>query len=68
MARKTEQQIMLQAWWVRFLIGVAFLLLAYAFASLAIDSGSWLEYIVTVVFVWFGIRDVLLGIRLIFSR
>ena len=68
MARKTKQQIMMRTWWVRGCLGIAFLLLAYGFASLAIDSGNWLEYILTIVLVWFGIKDLLLSVRLIFTR
>ena len=68
MARQTKQQLMLRTWWVRGLLGVVFLLIAYGFASLAIDSGNWLEYAVTLILVWFGIKDLLLSVRLIFSH
>lgn len=68
MPKQTKQQMMLQTWWVRGLLGLAFLLLAYGFASLAIDSGSWLEYGVAIVLVWFGVKDVFRSVRLIFSH
>ena len=68
MARKTKQQMMMRTWWVRGLLAIAMLLLAYGFASLAIDSGNWLEYIITIILVWFGIKDLLLSVRLVFSR
>jgi predicted tellurium resistance membrane protein TerC len=68
MARKTRQQMMMRIWWVKGLLAIAMLLLAYGFASLAIDSGSWLEYVVTIILVWFGVKDLFLSVRLIFSR
>ena len=68
MTAKTKQQILLQTWWVRGLLGLAMLLLAYGFASLAIDSGSWLEYAAAIVLIWFGIKDLILSVRLIFVR
>ena len=68
MARKTKQQLMMRVWWVRGLLAIAMLLLAYGFASLAINSGSWLEYAVTIILVWFGVKDLMLSVRLIFSR
>ena len=66
MAGKTKQQMMLQTWWVRGLLGLACLLLAYGFASLAIDSGNWLEYAATIVLIWFGIKDLIRSVHLIF--
>lgn len=68
MAKKTKQQIMMQTWWVRVLLALAFLLLAYGFASLAIDSGSLLEYAVTVVLAWFGIKHLVRSVRLVISH
>jgi hypothetical protein len=66
--RKTKQQMMMRSWWIRGLLALAFLLLAYGFASLAIDSGNWLEYAITIVLVWFGVKDLFLSVRLIFSH
>ena len=63
MARKTKQQMMLQTWWIRGLIGIGFLVVAYGFASLAIDSGSWLEYAAAIIFVWFGVKDLIRSVR-----
>ena len=68
MAAKTKQQILLQTWWVRSLLGLACLLLAYGFASLAIDSGNWLEYALAIVLIWFGVKDLIRSVRLIFVR
>ena len=56
----------MQTWGVRAGLGIAFLLLAYGFASLAIDSGSLLEYAITIVFLWFGIKHIVRSVRLAF--
>jgi predicted tellurium resistance membrane protein TerC len=66
MASKTKQQVLLQTWWVRGLLGIVFLLVAYGFVSLAIDSGSWLEYAIAIILIWFGVKDILRSVRLIF--
>jgi hypothetical protein len=42
--RQTYEQQLLSKWWVRSLLAMTFLLIAYGFASLAIDSGAWLAY------------------------
>jgi hypothetical protein len=53
-SRKSQEQVLMQQWWVRTLITLAFLGLAYGFASLAIDSGSLLEYALTIILVWWA--------------
>ena len=42
---------------VRALLGVVSLLLAYVFASWAIDSGSLLDYAITVLLIVVGVRE-----------
>lgn len=56
----------MQTWWVRALLAAAFLLLAYGFASLAIDSGSLLEYAVAIVLIWFAAKSAVRSVRLAF--
>ena len=68
MARQTKQQILLQTWWVRGLIGILSLLVAYGFASLAIDSGSWFEYAAAIIFIWYGVKDIVRSVRLVFAH
>jgi type VI protein secretion system component VasF len=63
-SRKTHQQVLMQAWWVRALMALAAILLAYGFASLAIDSGNLLEYAITIALLWFGIRNAVRAFRL----
>jgi type VI protein secretion system component VasF len=66
-SRRTHQQELMQTWWVRVLLSIAFLLLAYGFASLAIDSGSLLEYAVTIGLAWFGVKHFIRSVRIAFS-
>lgn len=68
MAKPTKQQQLMGTWWVRALLAAALLLLAYGFASLAIDSGNWLEYAAAIILVWFGVKDVIRSVRLVFAR
>jgi hypothetical protein len=65
-SRKTHEQILMQVWWVRALLALAFLLLGYGFASLAIDSGNLLEYAATIACVWYGVRNIIRSFRLAF--
>ena len=53
MAKKSDEQRIIEKWWVRGLIAVALAGVAYGFASLAIDSGALWQYALAVVFlVW----------------
>jgi len=59
---------MMNQWWVRALVALAFIGLAYGFASLAIDSGNLLEYAVTILLLWFGVRHAVRAVRFAISR
>jgi hypothetical protein len=65
-SRKSQEQVLMQQWWVRTLITLAFLGLAYGFASLAIDSGSLLEYAVTIILVWWAVHHAIRAARYAF--
>ncbi|MBI2009317.1 hypothetical protein HYS84_02805 [Candidatus Saccharibacteria bacterium] len=56
MARKDEQRL-LNKRWVRVTMALIFLGIAYGFASLAIDSGSLLEYALAIIFLVWGIKS-----------
>jgi len=56
----------METWWVRGLLAASFLLLAYAFASLAIDSGNLVEYLVTILLVWWGVKHAYRAVRFAF--
>ena len=51
---------------MRGLLAASFLLLAYAFASLAIDSGNLVEYLVTILLVWWGVKHAYRAVRFAF--
>jgi type VI protein secretion system component VasF len=63
-SRKTHQQVLMQAWWVRALLALAFILLAYGMASLAIDSGNWLEYAAAIACIWYAVHNGIRAFRL----
>lgn len=71
MAKKTKSlsnvQI-LETLWGRLGISVVLLALAYVVASLAIDSGSLLQYAVAVGLIYFGITHFIRGIHRTVSR
>jgi len=53
MAKKSDEQRIIEKWWVRGLIALALAGVAYGFASLAIDSGALWQYALAIVFlVW----------------
>ena len=64
--RKSQEQLMMHKWWVRALIGLAFIGIAYGFASLAIDSGNLLEYVITIAFAWWAIHHFIRAVRFAF--
>lgn len=49
--------------WVNIVVALASLGVAYGFASLAIDSGSLLDYALAILFVGWAINRLVLGIR-----
>lgn len=64
--RKSQEQALMQKWWIRGLIALAFIGLAYGFASLAIDSGNLLEYAITIGLVWWAIHHAIRTVRFAF--
>jgi hypothetical protein len=64
----TTEMLAMHKWWVRALIALAFIGLAYGFASLAIDSGSLLEYAAAIAFVWWAVHHLKRAVRTAFAR
>jgi hypothetical protein len=56
----------MEKWWLRAFLTVIFLALAYGFASLAIDSGSLLQYAITIIFTWLAVRNGIRTVRFAF--
>lgn len=53
MVKQTEEQKLMKTWWIRGVLAVIFAGLSYGFASLAIDSGSILTYVLAIGFlIW----------------
>lgn len=53
MAKRSNEQKLIEKWWVRGLVALALAAVAYGFASLAIDSGALWQYAVAIIFlVW----------------
>ena len=65
-SRRSQQQELMQTWGVRAALACVFLGLSYGFASLAIDSGSILEYAATIACLWFGVRNLFRTFQLAF--
>ena len=65
-SRQNSQQVLMGKWWVRALIALAFLGLAYGFGSLAVDSAHFWEYVLAVVFAWYGAKQAVKSVRFAF--
>jgi len=63
-SRQTQQQVLMHTWWVRLLLALLSLLVAYGFISLAIDSGNLFEYAAAILALWYAFRNSILAIRL----
>ncbi|HET9721776.1 MAG TPA: hypothetical protein VFP32_01985 [Candidatus Saccharimonadales bacterium] len=63
---RTEEQMLMQLWWVRAIIAIVFIALAYGFASVAINSGSTWQYAVAIGFLWYGLKQAVRSVRLAF--
>lgn len=46
----------MRKWWGRLLLAVIFWAISYGFISLAIDSGSLIEYAATLIFLAYGVK------------
>ena len=58
-----EEVRTLNTWWVRAILAIILLGLSYGFLSLAIDSGSLLEYAVGIIFLIWAIRSIVRAIK-----
>jgi len=63
MPRQNDEQRLLNNWWARALLAVIFAGLAYGFASLAVDSGSLIEYALTIFFFVWAIKSAINAVR-----
>jgi hypothetical protein len=68
MTRSNDEQKLLNNWWVRALMALIFAGLTYGFGSLAIDSGSLLEYALTIFFAVWTVKSTIQSVRLATSH
>ena len=68
MAKQTEEQKLMKTWWVRGAMALVFAAIAYGFASLAIDSGSILTYILAIGFLIWAFIEAKRSAKYLFSR
>ena len=66
--RHTQQQELMQSWGVRGVLALIFVGLFYGFASLAIDSGSILEYAAAIFCLWYAVHNAIRSFRLVLAR
>ncbi len=62
-ARRSQEQQLMKTWWVCAILALVFFGVSYAFASLAIDSGSLWYYALTIFFFAWAINRTVNGIR-----
>jgi uncharacterized membrane protein HdeD (DUF308 family) len=66
--RLSMEQKLMHRWWTRIVLALAFLGLGYGFISLALNSGSLIEYAIGIVFLYWGFAHIVRGIRYAFAR
>ena len=66
--RRSQQQELMQSWGVRGILTLVFAGLFYGFASLAIDSGSILEYAAAILCLWYAVSNAIRSFRLVLAR
>ena len=65
-SRKSQEQVLMQEWWVRALIAIVSVGLGYGFASAAIDSGNLFEYAAAIGFLLYAVRNSVKAVRYAF--
>lgn len=63
MAKASQEQKLLNNGWAQTLMSVIFAGIAYGFASLAIDSGSLIEYALAIFFFVWAIKSAINAVR-----
>jgi len=63
MAKQSKEQKLMHKWWVRGVLAIVLLGIAYGFASLAIDNGSLFTYALSIVFIAWACIQIKQGIH-----
>lgn len=61
--RKANKKSPFELWWARLVAALAAIGLSYGFASWAIDTGSLLQYAVSILLLYFGVATVFRVVR-----
>lgn len=56
------------SWLMLFGLAAVLLLVAYGFASWAIDSGNLLHYALAIIFLAWGIKEITRGVKVLFHK
>jgi len=67
-SRQSQELKVMHVWWIRILITMALIGIAYGFASLAINTANMFAYTATIIFTIWAIMQFKRSIQLIFSR
>jgi hypothetical protein len=67
-SRQSQELKIMQVWWIRILITLALIGVAYGFASLAINTANMFAYAATIIFAVWAIAQFKRSVQLIFSR
>lgn len=66
---KPEWEKKLQSnWQMLFGLAIVLLAIAYGFASWAIDSGNWVHYLLTIVFLVWAAKEIKRGIKVLLHK
>ena len=68
MAKQTEEQKLMHKWWIRALLALIFAAMSYGFASLAIDSGQIIAYVLAIFFLVWAFVQAKHSARYLFKR
>jgi hypothetical protein len=66
--RRSQEQNLMHEWWVAALLALFFAAASYALISLALDSGSWLEYGIGLFFAGWAINRLVASVRYALDR
>jgi hypothetical protein len=67
-SKSSQELVFMQNWWVQAAMTLVYAGLTYAFASLAIDSGRLLDYVVTIAFAVFTVQSAARSARFLLNR
>ena len=67
-SRRSQDELLIHKWWPNLILAIVLLVATYGIASLAINSGSLLEYVLSFLLLGWAINRLIRGVRYIFDR